>query len=275
MTDPTPEPARRALIVGATGAIGEALVRQLVGQGWSLTLVCRNEAKAKAAFENLGPGWELALCDLLDGEQVERVGAELARIPFDAAIINAGVVEPKPTVLTTAALLEENYRANVIGPMSLVRPVLAEMAKAQRGRLVANVSTGALLPLTNYGAYSGSKAALRAHLLALRRELHPHVPVTGVYLAGVETNQLAIENASPYGSPLNYISTPQHPEDAAKALVKAATMRRPPAELYRPWFDGAAARALTLSPNLSPPLVRIAEAFGRWRQTRRSRSAPS
>lgn len=44
---------RVAIVTGATGAIGEAIARQMAAADFEVLLACRNEAKAKQATERI------------------------------------------------------------------------------------------------------------------------------------------------------------------------------------------------------------------------------
>lgn len=66
----------RALVMGATGLVGSALVRRLLDDGWEVTATVRDMAASRRVAEALQDGRVVTLANALDGDAVAAVLAE-------------------------------------------------------------------------------------------------------------------------------------------------------------------------------------------------------
>ena len=197
-----------ALIWGAAGGIGRALVDTLSESGWRVLGIARDAA---------------ALSDM----DIESYSAELSREADVAAaalwaaqqsegavnlwVYAAGDMIGKPLADTTASEWERIFGANVTGAHLAVTHSLALVPSG--GHLVfigAYVDRIALLKL---GAYAASKAALDAYVTALAKEVRDR-RVTNVRVGNVWVGEI--------DTPL-WRKVPFHPEPfgVAAAVLRA------------------------------------------------------
>jgi short-subunit dehydrogenase len=171
------------VITGASSGIGEALAREYLERGASLTLVARRKAK----LEELAAGNEsrchLVQADLSQYEQacdwVE--GATSALGPIDVLINNAGQQVVRRTVDTSWEEGERQVRLNTLAPLRLVTRVLPDMVARRSGTLVDISSVSAFAPTPGMYFYSASKAAIAA----ASESLHSELRGTGVHVMTV------------------------------------------------------------------------------------------
>ncbi|MGQ9828815.1 MAG: SDR family NAD(P)-dependent oxidoreductase [Roseiflexus sp.] len=170
-----------ALIWGAAGGIGRALVNTLNENKWRVLGIARDEA---------------ALSDM----DVEAYSAELSREADVAAaalwaaqqsegtvhlwVYAAGDMIGKPLTDTTAGELERVFSANVIGAHLAVTHSLALVPAG--GHLVFIGAYVDRVMLPKLGAYAASKAALDAYVTVLAKEVRDR-RVTNVRVGAVDT----------------------------------------------------------------------------------------
>ena len=160
---------KTAIVTGASRGLGLALARALAERDWRLVIDARGAAALEAAREELAavalPG------DVADeAHRRELVAAAGERI--DLVVNNASVLGPSPLPPVAdlePAALEEILRANVIGPLGLIRLALPHMREG--GRIVNVTSDAAVEPYEGWGGYGASKAALEqlTRILAAER----------------------------------------------------------------------------------------------------------
>ena len=149
---------RTAIVTGASRGLGLALARALAERGWRLVIDARGAAALEAAREELAatalPG------DIADeAHRRELVAAAGDRI--ELVVNNASLLGPSPLPAVADLApsdLEEILRANVIGPLGLIRLALPRMPEG--GRIVNVTSDAAVEPYEGWGGYGASKAAL-------------------------------------------------------------------------------------------------------------------
>ncbi len=159
----------RIAVLGASGALGSRIARELAARGARLLLVGRDDA----ALEALGLDAErLVVADVAEGGAGDAVaGAARERLGGLDGLVNAvGVVAFGPLVDTDDAVLEELFLTNVVGPLAVLRRVLP-LLQESKGVVVNLSAVVAERPLPGMVAYSATKAALTAADAALRPEL--------------------------------------------------------------------------------------------------------
>ncbi|SOC51438.1 SDR family NAD(P)-dependent oxidoreductase [Ornithinimicrobium cerasi] len=156
-------------VLGATGALGSRVVRELSGAGALVTVVGRDRDRLTA----LGAGGTVLTGDVSDA----RLGDELVAVVdrdhdgrLDGLINAAGVVAFGTLVDTDDTVLEQLFLTNVVGPLFLLRRVIPALGRSHG--FIAQISgLVAERPTAGMAAYSASKAALAALDTALAVEL--------------------------------------------------------------------------------------------------------
>ncbi len=173
------------LVTGASSGIGEAIAREYLERGASVTLVARRRDRLETIAAAAPAGRTLVIAaDLSDHERVPAVIAEAegALGPIDVLVNNAGVQIVGPTQYTDWAAGEQVLRVNVLAPLRMTLAVLPGMIARKRGCIVDVSSMAALAPTPGMFFYNASKGALAAASEGLRAEIAPHgVHVVTVY----------------------------------------------------------------------------------------------
>jgi retinol dehydrogenase 14 len=136
---------KTVLITGASAGIGKATASELAARGARVALLCRDEAKARAACDEIRARTPAAQLDVvpLDLRSLASVRAcaeaVLDAYPrIDVLINNAGVFPP--TLRTTADGFEEQIGVNHLGHFLLTNLLLDRLAASAPARVV-NVSS--------------------------------------------------------------------------------------------------------------------------------------
>lgn len=157
----------RALVVGATGALGGGVARALHEQGARLALTGRDPDRLAALGSELGaPTFTLDVVDLeRAAATVEEAVAALGGL--DLLVVATGVPAFGPAVEADPAVTEEVFAVNALGATGVVRAALPHL---DGGVAVVLSAILADAPMAGMADYSAAKAALTAWLTAVRRE---------------------------------------------------------------------------------------------------------
>jgi short-subunit dehydrogenase len=164
------------LITGASSGIGAALARHYAGPGTTLVLLARDPDRLEAvaaACRGAGAAVETERLDVRDRAGVRAALERLdARHPLDLVIVNAAINGGHPTGdVESEAVAFETADINLGGALNVMLPCLGLMLARGRGQIALMSSLAAFAPLPDAPAYSGAKAALFAHGLALREKV--------------------------------------------------------------------------------------------------------
>ncbi len=190
---------RTVLITGASSGIGAALARHYAQAGVTLILIARRADRLDAVAESCRALGAQALVEPMDVRDRDAVGARLrdldAHHPLDLIVINAGVNGGDPQGgLESEATAFETIDINLGGAVNVALPCVSLMSARGHGQIALVSSLAAFAPLPDAPAYSGSKAALLAHGLALRAKLRP----SGVRVSVVAPGYVRTEMGSDY-----------------------------------------------------------------------------
>ena len=177
---------RTAIVTGASRGLGLALARALAEHGWRLVVDARGAAALEAAREELSAAARdaareasvaaatsvIAVAGDIADEAHRRELVAAAGERIDLVVNNASLLGPSPLppVAELAPVdLEEILRANVVGPLGLVRLALPRIPEG--GRILNVTSDAAVEPYEGWGGYGASKAALEqlTRILAAER----------------------------------------------------------------------------------------------------------
>ena len=162
-----------AVVTGAAGGIGRAIVQRLASDGAKVVLADIDEDGTKRVAN------ELALPDLwpitLDITRTEAVRDSVAKIQerwnrIDVLVNNAGRTRVGPFMDSREEHWEELFRIDVMGLLRCTQSVLPGMLDRRRGRIINIASDAALTGLAGQAVYSAAKGAVVAFTKSLARE---------------------------------------------------------------------------------------------------------
>jgi len=166
MTEQTALAGRTALVTGASGGIGAAVVRRLAEAGADVTAVARRAAPLEALVAECG--CRTAVLDVTDRAALEAFVAELAP---DILVNNAGTGHGVAGIATTDIDdIGIAVQTNVAAPLHAIRAALPAMRERRTGHIV-NVGSIAGLHNLVSAVYGATKAAVHRMSQNLRVEL--------------------------------------------------------------------------------------------------------
>ena len=172
----------QALVIGASGGIGAAMVAELKGQGWQVTGLSRS-----------GDG-----LDVTDEASVSDVLSNLNG-PFDLVFVATGALvstakRPEKALReVTSGELTAQLAINAVGPMMVLKHVLPHLPRQRRAvfaALSARVGSIGDNHLGGWHSYRASKAALNQLMRGAAVELarsHPQAIVAALHPGTVAT----------------------------------------------------------------------------------------
>ncbi len=178
------------LITGASSGLGAGLARAYAAPGVTLSLVGRDPARLAASASACEAAGANVVTGRFDVGEPAPLGAWLAErdraAPLDLVIACAGVSagtgaggQPEGLALATMQV-----RANLLGTINTIEPLLPAFIRRGRGQIAVVASTAALRGLPYSPAYSASKAGIRAYGEALRALLGPQGIAVSVIVPG-------------------------------------------------------------------------------------------
>lgn len=158
-----------ALVTGAAGGMGQAIVERLARDGFRVVAVDRIEApllRLVDALAEQGLAVEAHTVDLTSEAQIREL---IQGLPPIAALVNsAGLFDERMFFELEQDDFRRMVELNVIAPASLTQLAAATM---QPGAKIVNIASRAYLGARNHAHYVASKAALVGYTRASAMEL--------------------------------------------------------------------------------------------------------
>ena len=164
---------RKALVTGASGAIGGAIARALHARGATVALSgTRREALESAAAE-LGARTHVLPGDLRDAASVEALvpQAEEAMGQLDILVNNAGITRDNIFMRMKDEEWSDVIAVNLTAAFRLARAAVRGMMRRRYGRIVNIASVAGIVGNPGQGNYAAAKAGLIGMSKALAREV--------------------------------------------------------------------------------------------------------
>ena len=193
---------KHAIITGGSSGIGRSIAIKLAQQGYSLSLIARDEARLNQAKQDVmahSPHVPSILTFSADVSKESEVRyaineAILKQGPPDLLITSAGIANCDYFDNLSSELFEKNISINYLGSLYAIKAVFPHMKKQKTGHIVLISSGAGLMGIWGYSAYSPSKFAIRGLAEALRPEFKKHgIHISIAYPPDTDTPQLAQE----------------------------------------------------------------------------------
>jgi NAD(P)-dependent dehydrogenase (short-subunit alcohol dehydrogenase family) len=221
-----------AVVVGAGGGIGAALLRELAAQNRYDGLV--GLGRSKPFDWPTDQGWRFIETDITDEAQIARAAEAVAvqgrpaRVIVATGLLHGPGVAPEKTMRTLdAAVLQQLFLVNAVGP-ALVAKHFLPLTPRDRSSVFAALSArvGSLSDnrLGGWYGYRASKAALNMFIATLaveHRRTHPLGVCVALHPGTVET---PLSAAFPARSP---VAGRLSPAESAQALLRVVDALQP------------------------------------------------
>ena len=176
---------KRALVTGAAGGIGAAIVEMLRAAGAAVAAADRDVTTITA--EALLPG------DLTDANYAGSLPEAAAKAlgGLDILINNAGVMRRGPVTASTDEDFDISIAVNVKAPFLLCRAAIPLMAEAGGGAIVNTASCWGVHPGPDHAVYCMTKAAIASLTQCMGRDhAHQGIRINAVCPNEVDTPML-------------------------------------------------------------------------------------
>ena len=166
----------RALVTGASGAIGHAIARKLAACGMNLILhyhTNRTETE-RLAFELRNSGADVAICgfDVSDAVATHHEINEILKAgPIQVLINNAGLFDDAPMAGMSLAQWQRVVDTCLNGFYNVTQPLLMPMMSTRWGRIISITSVSGVIGNRGQANYSAAKAGVHAASRSLALEV--------------------------------------------------------------------------------------------------------
>ncbi|MFH1566431.1 MAG: SDR family oxidoreductase [Gemmatimonadota bacterium] len=228
-----PLPARRALVLGASSVLAQALARQLAGRGWSLVLAGRHPQQLEPVAADLklrhGCGavvWPFDAEDLgAHADLPDRLAA--AGADFDLAVAVFGYLGDQQRVRRDTDEMARTLNVNFVGAAVVLGHIAnyLERRPGRRGIIAISSVAGDRGRQSNY-FYGAAKGGLSLYLQGLRNRLAP----AGVQVLTVKPGFID----TPMTEDVEGLFLVASPDRVATDVLRAWDRGRD--VIYTPWF---------------------------------------
>ncbi len=196
-------PWHTALITGASSGIGEALARQLAGQGVHVIMAARRLKLIKGIAREIREAGGRASAVQLDVANVAATVKALVNLDkkfggIDLVVANAGVgVERGAAYSWSWPAIRDTLQINYTGAIATVTALLPHMVARGKGHVVAISSLASYGPLPDAAGYSSPKAGLSRFMECLALDLQGTGVVTSTVHVGFVATPMVAKSTIP------------------------------------------------------------------------------
>ena len=159
----------RALVTGASGGIGEAIVRALHARGATVVATARRKEVLDRLVADLGERVEAVPADLADAADVQALPGRAGQI--DVLVANAALPASGRYDSFSGDEVDRALDVNLRAPLHLARELAGPMVQRGSGHLVFISSLSGKTASPGSSLYSATKFGMRGYALGLREDL--------------------------------------------------------------------------------------------------------
>lgn len=176
---------KRALVTGAAGGIGAAIVDMLRAAGATVAAADRDVATITAEAHLPGDLTDANYANALPEAAAKALGG------LDILINNAGIMRRGPVTASTDEDFDISIAVNVKAPFQLCRAAIPLMAEAGGGAIVNTASCWGIHPGPDHAVYCMTKAAIASLTQCMGRDhAHQGIRINAVCPNEVDTPML-------------------------------------------------------------------------------------
>jgi short-subunit dehydrogenase len=225
------------LVTGASGGIGEAVVRKLAARKHNLILVARNAEKlaeiSKQLQDQYGVRVHYIAVDLSRPDAASQIFQETQnqKWEIDLLVNNAGIGSGGEFATLSLQSELNLLQLNNASLVAMTHLFLQPMRVRKNGTIINVASMASFIPVPYMATYAASKAFVRSFTEAITEECKPydvHVMLFAPGLTKTNFNESAgINNEKGIGLSSDYqTSSTQTPEEVADELLKALDAKK-------------------------------------------------
>lgn len=149
---------KKALITGASGAIGQAITKLMHRLGAHVIISGSNEEKLQQLGDSLKDNYTIAVCNLVNPEECHNLINNIEQL--DILVCNAGITKDTLAIRMTNEMFDQVIDVNLKANFILNREALKKMFKSRYGRIINISSVVAVAGNPGQVNYCASKAGL-------------------------------------------------------------------------------------------------------------------
>ncbi len=164
---------KTALVTGAVGGIGRAIVKTLHSMGASVGITDISREALDAFAAELGERVYVFDANLTDGESIKALvkNAEEKMGKIDILVNNAGITKDGLAMRMSDEQFKDVLEVNLIAPFMLMRAVMPAMMKRRYGRIINMASIVGVMGNAGQANYCASKGGMIAMTKAVAAEM--------------------------------------------------------------------------------------------------------
>ncbi len=182
----------KALILGASEGIGEAVAKKMATSGVHVTLAARTQSKLKNVLNSLEGENSYFCVDMTNTQSVQNLCNHLKSTgPYTVFINNSGGPKAGPLLDAEAESFKESFKAHVLSAQEILKVLVPQMKFEGKGRLVNIISTSVKISIPNLGVSNTVRGAVASWAKTLSIELgKDNITVNNVLPGYTETGRL-------------------------------------------------------------------------------------
>lgn len=160
---------KKVLVTGATGNIGEAIVKEFAKNGFFVYIHYNsNIKKAQHLLEEINNNGELISFDMKDKQSIKTV---LENLEVDVLVNNAGIIKDNLFFFMEDEQWEDVINTNLTGLYYVTKTISRNMMKNKKGSIINVASISGICGNAGQANYSASKGGVIAFTKTLCLEL--------------------------------------------------------------------------------------------------------